>query len=165
MRQQRPERGDTHAPATWGPVTLAEPVDGTDNRPMRTIENVMNTTVITAIADERLSSVRDRMLGADIECVPVLDDSGEVCGIVTVTDMMERWDLDQTVGSVMAGPVVTVGPNATTVAAARAMLDNRLHHLVVVADGVPRGVVSSFDLLREIAAELDESAESAPGAG
>ncbi len=130
---------------------------------MRTIEDVMNTTVITAVAGERLGAIRDRMLGADIECVPVLDDDGKVCGIVTVTDMMERWDLDQTVGAVMATPVSTAGPSATTVQAARAMLDSRLHHLVVLADGVPRGVVSSFDLLREIAAELEETAESAPG--
>jgi CBS domain-containing protein len=110
---------------------------------MRTIEDVMNTTVITATASERLGSVRERMVHAGIECVPVLE-SGEVCGIVTVTDMMESWDLEQTVSTAMATPVITLGPSATTVQAAKAMLHNRMHHLVQLC-GCFQSVEGRFD--------------------
>lgn len=122
---------------------------------MRTIDEVMGATVIACSAMERLGPVRERMVQAGIECLPVLDDHGAVCGIVTATDLLERPDPGEAVQAAMTTPVITIDPSTTTVQAAETMLRHRLHHLVVVAGGLPRGVISSFDLLRVLAGELD----------
>jgi CBS domain-containing protein len=122
---------------------------------MKTLEDVMTSPVVTARIEDRLGPVRDYLLEAGIGCVPILGAGGELRGIVTATDVMEQWDHEQSVTSVMSSPVMTADPAMTTVTAARLMLDNRLHHVVVVGDDVVVGVVSSFDLLRELAGDVE----------
>jgi predicted transcriptional regulator len=132
---------------------------------MRTIRELMTPTVITVGATEQLGPVKARMLEDHVHCVPVLGQGGDLLGIVTATDVMELWDPAQSVATVMTSPVITVEPTITTVHAARLMLDNHVHHLIVVDDDVVTGVVSSFDLLRDIAGELEAVATSTPGYG
>lgn len=128
---------------------------------MRTIAEVMTQPVVTARSDQLLGPVKQSMLEGHFGCVPVVSAGGELQGIVTSTDAMEQWDENQVVGTVMSAPVMTAEPSMTTVAAARLMLDNRLHHIVVVdADDEDKvaGVLSSFDLLRDLADEVEATA-------
>ena len=81
------------------------------------------------------------------------DDPGIPLGIVTDADVTQAVadgrDLEQLrVGDVMSGPPVTVGPGTAVRDALRAMVDHRLHHLLVVDGGRLAGIVDMLELCR-----------------
>jgi CBS domain containing-hemolysin-like protein len=124
---------------------------------MRHIADVMTRDVRTVTTSEVVGPVRDLMLDGNIHAVPVLDLTGAVAGIITSSDLVEEHPPQLGVTSVMTSDVQTVGPDETLVAAARTMLDAHIHHLVVMGDGAEvRGIVSSFDLLKELAGEVEK---------
>ena len=122
---------------------------------MRKISDVMITDVQTVTTAEVVGPMRDLMIDGGIHALPVLDDAGAVAGIVTSSDLVEEHAPELGVTAVMSDQVLTVAPDDTLVAAARTMLDARVHHLVVVDGGAVAGIVSSFDLLRELAGDVE----------
>ena len=90
-----------------------------------------------------------------IHCAPVVDEAGALVGIVTSHDLIEEWAPEQGVITVMTDKVSTGDPDTTIVDAARLMLDQKIHHAVVTEAGEIAGVVSSYDLLRELAGEVE----------
>ncbi len=123
---------------------------------MRTVEKVMSTTLISAGPNDLVGPVRDAMLDSGVHCLPVIDDSGGLVGIVSAWDLVEEYSPDEGIANAMTTNVLTIGPSALVEEAAAMMCDNFVHHLVVL-DGNDRegervvGVVSSFDLLGELA--------------
>ena len=55
------------------------------------------------------------------------------------------------VWEVFTVPPITISPDETVNVAARSMLDNEVHRLVVLEDQEIVGILSSFDLLRYVA--------------
>lgn len=131
---------------------------------MRRITDVMTTDVTTVTTTEVVGPMRDLMLDGGIHALPVLDRAGAVAGIVTSSDLVEEYAPELGVTAVMSDQVLTAAPTDTLVDAARSMLDARVHHLVVVDGGDVVGIVSSFDLLRELAGDVEVAASaSVPG--
>lgn len=124
----------------------------------------MTSDVQTVATSEVVGTLRDMMLDGKIHALPVLGQDGAVAGIVTSTDLVEEYAPELGVTAVMSDKVVDVAPDTTLVDAARTMLDAGIHHLVVVRGGDVAGIVSSFDLLRELAGDL-EAHESSTVAG
>jgi CBS domain-containing protein len=60
---------------------------------------------------------------------------------------------DATAADAMTKSLVTVEPGATIEDIAKTMLEHRVHRVLVVADGVLEGVITSFDMLRAFARE------------
>lgn len=124
---------------------------------MQRIAEVMTTDVKTARTEDVIGPIRDLMLDGELHGVPVVDSEGGLAGIITSSDLVEEWAPEQGVVTVMSDEVETTTADTSIAEAARAMLEHRVHHLVVVDDGDLVGLVSSFDLLRALA----ESAEAA----
>jgi CBS domain-containing protein len=122
---------------------------------MRLVSEVMTGDVKTVTSSEVVGPVRDLLLDGKIHSAPVVDENGSVVGIITSLDLVEEWAPSQGVVTIMSDRVATVGPGTTLVDAARQMLDNHIHHLVVLEDNDLVGVVSSFDLLRELAGDVE----------
>jgi CBS domain-containing protein len=80
------------------------------------------------------------------------DSEADVWNRISQTESPE-WDRleERTVGEVMTRKVVTVQPDASVAEAARRMLDRKLHRLLVVDGDTLVGIVSAFDILREVA--------------
>lgn len=81
------------------------------------------------------------------------DDTGIPLGVVTDTDVSQAVadgrDLEQVrVGDVMSDVPVGVTPGTTVGDALRAMVQHRIHHLLVLADGRLAGIVDMLDLCR-----------------
>jgi CBS domain-containing protein len=127
---------------------------------MRRVSDVMTSDVKTVTSTEVVGPVRDMMLDGKIHSAPVVDDKGSLVGIITSHDLVEEWAPGQGVATVMTDKVATVGRDTTIVDAARRMLDHHIHHLVVLVEGRPVGVVSSFDLLSELAGEVEAQKSS-----
>ncbi len=131
---------------------------------MKTMQDVMTQPVRTVKATEVVGPVRDLMLDNRLHGVPVVDEHGALVGIVTSSDLVEEWDPQQSVQTVMSADVHTASPFTSVVDAARTMLDRRIHHLVIVQTDEIVGMVSTFDLLQVLAGEAEAAASLAiPG--
>jgi CBS domain-containing protein len=113
------------------------------------VAEIMAPEPITAHPSEQVGEVRDRILTTGIHFLPVVED-GRAVGVVSSWDLVEEYAPQESVTNAMTDRVVMIGPNASVDDAARRMLDDFIHHLVVVDEkGDVVGIVSSFDLLAE----------------
>ena len=130
---------------------------------MRTVSQAMSGEVKTVNTSDVVGTVRDALIDGHIGAVAVLDDHGNLAGIISASDLVEEWAPEMGVLTVMSDNVAVTTPTANLVDAARTMLDHRIHHLVVVDDAKVVGMLSSFDLLHELAGEVEAASTVAVG--
>ena len=119
---------------------------------VRSVTEVMSTSVETVQGDTSLVEATQRMARADIGDVLVVDDGGVLSGIVTDRDIAIRVVAEGQdprnvrVGDVMS-PAVSVGPNATVEEAMGVMRQHDIRRIPVVdTTGKPIGVISLGDV-------------------
>jgi CBS-domain-containing membrane protein len=54
----------------------------------------MSHDLITVTPDTKLSHAMEKMLSKRINCLPVVDDANNLCGIITSTDFLENVPLN-----------------------------------------------------------------------
>ncbi|MEZ6196675.1 MAG: CBS domain-containing protein [Planctomycetota bacterium] len=118
------------------------------------VADLIGPEVAVAKLDEPLREAARRMTVRRISCLPVVEE-GRLRGIVTLSDFGsfaagEDPAAERTVADIMSPAVVCVAPDTPVDAAARRMVDHRVHHLVVAEGESPIGVLSSFDLVRAL---------------
>ena len=134
----------------------------------RRVQDVMTAEVKTLERNEELSVADDLMRMARIRHLPVLDDDGEVVGILSQRDLF-RGALARALGygeraqermlgmlvvkEVMTNNPVTIAPGASVGEAAREMLERRIGCLPVVEGGRLVGILTESDLVRLAAKE------------
>ena len=158
------------------------------------VEELMTIPVVTATKAIPFRDLAALLYARDISAVPVVTAAGQVLGIVSNHDLIEkaagppaaagprqhgsrrrdRRSLGRTAGDLMTAPAVTIPPHATIGQAAGLMLRHRIGRLPVTSPSTGRltGIVSRCDLLRvyrrpgeEIRAEiLTEVVPQVPGA-
>jgi CBS domain-containing protein len=126
------------------------------------VSDVMTAPVKTLGRNDRLSRVDDLMTADRIRHVPIVDDDGDLCGIVSHRDLF-RSALAKALGygevaqrklrdtlavkDVMATDVVTTTPDALLADAATLMLDRRIGCLPVVEGTKIAGILSESDFV------------------
>ena len=118
---------------------------------MKSIEQLISSPAITAVADELLSVAARRMHDHRVGSVVVVDGARPV-GIVTERDILRAWaDLEPErlkVGEVMSVPVDTVDTAIEPSAALHRMRERGYRHMPVVHGAELFGVLSFRDLMR-----------------
>jgi len=136
----------------------------------RTVRDVMTAPVATVGEDTSFKHVAEIMAEHGVGALPVLDAGGRVVGIVSQIDLLRKEEYQDdpkaprpplfshdgrsrsaglTAKDVMSLPVVTIAPEASVVAAARALDRGHVGHLVVThPDGTIAGIISPRDLLK-----------------
>ena len=140
---------------------------------------VMTTPVVTVGPHTHLKELAGILIEHGIGAVPVVDDSGELAGIVSEKDLLaletnpdptaqERpvayhRPPGRTAAEVMTRDVIAVAPDTDVSQIARLMLKHRIKTVPVVDGGKVVGMVSRRDVLKvlarddgEIAIELDD---------
>ncbi len=137
----------------------------------RKVRNVMTREVVTVNPGTPFTELVRLMAVHKVSALPVVDDDGQVVGIVSEADLLRKEEYQdqqddrhwlerrrdrvarakaagrRAVG-VMSAPVITIGPEATVPMAARLLAGHGIKRLPVVEDGRLVGIVSRSDLLR-----------------
>ena len=148
-----------------------------------TLRDVISTSVVSINPQDTLREAVDTMVENRVSALPVVDARGHCVGVISATDLLgmtkdlsdelnalsesrgldhealvqklEQADiLTEQANAWMSTDVVSVGIESTIQHAARQMLRNRVHRLVVLDDERHVvGVVSTMDLLAAFAEE------------
>jgi CBS domain-containing protein len=130
------------------------------------VRDLMSKPVLTLRQGDRVAAAEELMRMERIRHLPVLDEQGALCGIVSQRDLF-RGALARAFGyreggqdkllallrvdDVMSAPVVTASPDETVAEAAARMADGKLGCLVVVEDGRMLGILTEGDFVRSFA--------------
>ena len=139
---------------------------------------IMTSPVVTIAADRPVSEAAARMLEKNIGSLVVVDDDGQIAGLLSESRYLptesalpylrqsvlrilgsELGDLENIeevihktrntlVGDAMQLDMNTVDPDTHLADVAKLMVGSGAHHLPVIQDGKPIGIISRHDLLR-----------------
>jgi len=120
---------------------------------VRPVRDVMSTPVESVGLDAPVRVAAKQMQRRRIGDVFVVDDAGQLRGIVTDRDLAVRAiaedrSLDTPVQEIMSPIAAAVSPTATVSAALDLMRQHEVRRLPVVEEGRPHGVVSLGDVSR-----------------
>jgi CBS domain-containing protein len=135
------------------------------------VADIMSSPVYVINADEPVSHARKLMLRHRISTLLVLNE-GKMVGIVTKSDITNRlaqaeplWrrrPIDQVpIKLLMTESVITIYPEASISQAAALMLENGVHNIPVVKNGIV-GIVTRTDLVRYVAENSEETKTKIP---
>lgn len=139
-------------------------------------QDLMNTNLTTISSDSSVHQAIDLMVAKDISGLPVVDNDGNLCGMLTEGDLMRRIEFGSgrhlgtqgqatslvdydtyirshswRVSDLMTSNLVSVAPNAPAAAVAEAMFAHKIKRVPVVEGTRLLGIISRVDLLKGIA--------------
>ena len=128
------------------------------------VSDVMHRGVVACTESLSLPEAARLMTDQGVRALVVTDDKCALCGFLAQSDLvnarLEYMDGDawrnMTVSDVMTRQVLTVTPDAAVTDAAKIMIGQHIHRIVVVADDDPCnpvGILSMGDLVRDMMKE------------
>jgi CBS domain-containing protein len=126
---------------------------------MITACDMMTVDPATLPTNATVRAALDKLQTLDIRHLPVVNDDGEVVGMVSDRDLRGfvsgETELDVAITTIMSGNVISVEEEADAGEVIDLMLDHKIGAVPVVdADGVIVGIVSYIDVLRTTAQGL-----------
>lgn len=119
-----------------------------------TVEKIMVSPVVTTTLDSTTGYVRELMERKRVSAIPIVslkDEKINLLGIVTNRDLRGVKDESTDVVFVMTSRVKSVPKDTPLHEAARKMIENDMHHLVVVENEKVVGIISSMDFVKAVA--------------
>jgi CBS domain-containing protein len=120
------------------------------------VRDLMRAKVLTVTEDQPVQEVIEMLVREHIHGIPVVDDTGELVGVVTQQDIFFSASTLGAAGidgpgrlkvrEVMTSPAVTVDDDADLQTLCSTMHRLRIHRLPVVREGRMVGIVSSLDI-------------------
>ncbi len=120
---------------------------------MKAVRDIMTKTVQTVHYDTSVGHLEDIFAAQNISGAPLVDDQDKIVGIVTKSDI-SRFDSTGDdpffvkVHSIASPKVATVQPATSIADAGQKMLDEHVHHLVVIEGEAIVGILSAFDFVK-----------------
>lgn len=128
------------------------------------VESLMTTALVTVRESDSIATADLEMKLGSLRHVPVVDDKGNLIGLVSARDVLAGLASGKKrlrVGEYMARQVVTVRPETPVATAIDLLLDNQFGCLPVVgSDGHLIGIVTETDFLRAARQLLSEAEPS-----
>jgi CBS domain-containing protein len=129
-----------------------------DDMKDKLVRDVMHRKVISCRVDTPLKEVATLLNSEGINAVVVVDEGGDLAGVVSQTDLVKVCEQDwesMVAEDVMTPDVVTIVADIPVRAAVELMVDNQIHRLIITQGGLaprrPVGVLSMSDVVREMA--------------
>lgn len=126
---------------------------------------VMSSDLTMVSVDTNVAVAEQQMIERGRRCVPVVDDSRNIFGVLSFSDIaMQRQNgvdfKNITVWEICSHSVFVVHRQATLHAVIDVMLENSIHHVLVLEGKTVAGIISVMDILqiyRGTSVELKES--------
>lgn len=118
------------------------------------IREVMSRELLIVRKDEKLDRVEEIFQAYNIHHLPVVDEAGQLCGIISRYDQIRSAQYSQSelkaccAEDIMTTQVATIGPNDPLHKAAEIFLSNIFHALPVVDRSQLIGMLTTHDILR-----------------
>ena len=121
------------------------------------ISSLMARQVWTIGMDDTIQQVEDLLNDKGLTWAPVLDPAGVIIGVIGASDLLQFHAQGRDPKTMHAWRLCTYKPISVDQSApqrdvARAMVEQRIHHVVVMNGDKLAGVVSSLDFVRAFAA-------------
>jgi len=143
------------------------------------VKDIMSTDMITVKEDNTIRDLIKTFADKDILGVPVINDEGFVCGVVSSIDIlknesshsfyhdpfMKNFEMsfledakffDRTIADIMSKDLYMIGPDEPIARMAKIMYDKKIHRLLVTEYNKLVGIVSTFDLLKLLASSDEQ---------
>ena len=119
------------------------------------VKDIMNKSLITADPSTTVFQIANLMEKGGIGAILVKKDNAPA-GIITDRDFAikittQKLPLDTTIDKVASYPLVTIDSNETILAAAKLMTTKKIRKLAVVNDQKVIGIITSTDLVSQLA--------------
>lgn len=116
------------------------------------LEHVMQKTIVTALADESICQAAKRMTAERVSSI-LITENRKLLGIVTDRDLRirvvaEDLDMSLPVKTIMTTNPTALSPTETVHQAYITMMSHGIHHLPVVDNEQPVGMLTLSDLIR-----------------
>jgi len=123
------------------------------------VKDFMSTQVVTAMGEDSVEDIRRLMKENEIHAIPIISYTNDtlkvdmtIRGIVTATDLSKDMDENTRVADVMTSSnVYIVHIDSGVQSAAKLMLRHKVHHIVVMDEGLINGMISSLDFVKLLA--------------
>lgn len=117
------------------------------------IKDIMQDQVTTVECSSTVGQSETLMLNTNRRCVPVLDENRNCVGVLSHSDILRvrnnNKDVEEiTVREIMSRHVVSVSPHCSVDDAMELMIDNGIHHVLVIMNKQVRGIVSVIDIIQ-----------------
>lgn len=147
---------------------------------MLTARDIMTKEIHSVHPDTEITALAKMFVERNVNAMPVVNDAGELVGIVTQTDLVEQdkplhiptvislfdWVIylespkkfteavrkvtARKVGEICSQDVVTCSPDTPVSTVASLMVDNKAYLVPVLSDGRLVGVVARLDIIRSM---------------
>lgn len=122
---------------------------------MRTVKEVMSSPVKTVESSLSAQEVISFFKVHNISGAPVVNEKGFAVGLVSRSDLVSGTDLsDSTVADLMTPFVFEISPDEELLTVAKSMVDAKIHRVVVTEEGLPVGIVTSLDLVKDYVEQM-----------
>ncbi|MDP6557650.1 MAG: CBS domain-containing protein [Pirellulaceae bacterium] len=145
------------------------------------VQDVMSRKVIEVSVNQTMGEAATALAESDVVSAPVIDEQGRCVGMLSAADYVKRdcpqrsemsqheltkrgpedcFKIETTTDMVscyMSTAVQSVAADESLLRAARAMCAEHIHHLPVLEDGRPIGVVSTMDIVAALINAVDEA--------
>lgn len=117
------------------------------------VSRIMTRNLITVSVGSTVEEAVKKMIECDVECLPVIDSKGVLCGLLTFRDIITKAVYSQAdvqklkVEDIMTKDLVTCSPNSTVLDVVKVMKNRHLRRIPVVnAKNKLVGLITDFDL-------------------
>ena len=120
------------------------------------VSNILATkgaNVITVRPDQTIREVVQVLVQHNIGAVVVMDEAGQLAGIISERDIVRRAAQDETLfdqpaREIMTRNVVTAMPQDDVMSVAHTMTERRFRHIPIISAGQLLGIISIGDVLK-----------------
>lgn len=122
---------------------------------MNKLASELCNPVVSVNADTTIENVLKDIDWSSVSSVVVLGDNKHVVGIITEQDMIYAESIgvkksDLKAWEICTKEIIKISPDETVSGAMRLMVENKVHHVLVMTGDYLEGIISTFDVLKEL---------------
>ncbi|MFY0601203.1 MAG: CBS domain-containing protein [Cyclobacteriaceae bacterium] len=130
-----------------------------EGKPAMRVSDYMSSKLITFHPDQHMDQVIDKLLKNRISGAPVVNDDGDLVGVISEGDCMKEVvrgkynnmpNLSGAVADHMSKNVISISPDMNIFDAANQFLEKRIRRFPVVSYGKLLGQISQKDIMRAV---------------